>query len=150
MRLFTTKGGWGRNRYLEINNGSVRILKDGKLQETTLTVKDGQITEVEDIEYPAGSPGERIVTTKDWNQIDRTKASMIRTVSRYESCWNLPIKEVFHEVQGLKIGRYKGTLRQLSRRGRFVREEFVYANGRQAYVWTPYRKSFRMEASGWK
>jgi hypothetical protein len=144
MRLLTIKGGWGRNRYFEINNGSVRILRDGQQQETTLTVKDGQITEVEDIEYPAGSPGERIVTTKDWNQTERPKAGMIRTVSRYESCWNLPIREVFHEVHGIKIGRYKGTLRQLSRRGRFVREEFVYANGRQAYVWTPYRRSFRL------
>jgi hypothetical protein len=55
---------------------------------------------------------------------------------------------VFHEVQGIRIGRYKGTLRQLSRRGRFVREEFVYANGRQAYVWTPYRKSFRLYRPG--
>jgi hypothetical protein len=144
MRLLTIKGGWGRNRYLEIRNGSVRILRDSRQQETTLTVKDGQITEVEDIEFPGGSPGERIVTTKEWGQSERPRAGMIRTVSRYESGYNLPVKEVFHEVHGMKLGRYKGTLRQFSRRGRFVREEFVYANGRQAYVWTPYRKSFQL------
>ncbi len=148
MRLLTTKAGWGRNRYFEIHNGSVRILRDGRQQETTLTVKDGQITEVEDIEYPAASPGERIVTTKDWSQSDRPKAGMIRTVSRYASCWNLPVKEVFHEIHGIRLGRYKGTLRQLSRRGRFAREEFIYANGREAYVWTPYRKSFRLYRPG--
>jgi len=148
MRLLTIKGGWGRNRYFEIHNGSVRILRDGQQQETTLMVKDGQITEVEDIEYPAGSSGERIVTTKDWNQSDWPKARMIRTISRYESGCSLPIQEVFHEIHGIKLGGYKGTLRQFSRRGRFVREEFVYSNGRQAYVWTPYRKSFQLYTPG--
>ena len=107
MRLLTIKGGWGRNRYFEIKNGSVRILRDGQQQETTLMVKDGQITEVEDIEYPAGSSGERIVTTKDWSQTERPKARMIRTVSRYESCWNLPVKEVFHEIQGMNLSRLR-------------------------------------------
>jgi hypothetical protein len=148
MLLLTRKGGWGRNRYVEINNGSVRILKDGRQQETTLTVKDGQIREVEDIEFPGESSGEKVVTTKDWSQTDRPRAGMIRTVSRYKSCYNLPAEEVFHEIHGLKLSRYKGTLRQFSRRGRFVREEFIYANGRQAYVWTPYRKSFRVYRPG--
>jgi|GEM_PF-2583530 len=148
MQLLTIRGGWSRNRYFEINNGSVRILKDGRQQETTLTVKDGQIAEVEDIEYPRGCPGERVVTTKDWSQTERPKAGMIRTVNRYESYRNLPDKEVFHEVQGLKIGRYKGTLRQMSRKGRFVREEFVYDNGQEAYIWTPYRKKFLLYRPG--
>jgi len=144
MQLLTIKGGWSRNRRFDINNGSVRILKDGGQQETNLTVTDGQVTEVEEIEYPAGSPGEKIVTRSERNEIERSKPGVIRTVSRYKACWNLPAEGVFHEVQGLKIDKQKGTLRQISRQARFVREEFVYENGRQAYIWTPYRKKFRL------
>jgi hypothetical protein len=144
MQLLTIKGGWSRNRRFEINNGCVRILRGGHLQETTLTVNNGQVTEVEDIEYPASSPGERIVTTSERNEIERSKPGMIRTVSRYEDFWNLPSEGTFHEVQGLKIGKHRGTLRQISRQARFVREEFVYGNGQEAYIWTPYRKSFRL------
>ena len=144
MQLLTIKGGWSRNRRFEINNGCVRILRDGQQQETTLTVKDGQVTEVEDIEYPAGSSGERIVTTRERNEIERSKPGVIRTVSRYEDHWNLPAEGVFHEIKGLRIGKHKGTLHQISRQARFVREEFVYGNGQEAYIWTPYRKSFRL------
>ena len=144
MQLLTIKGGWSCNRRFEIDNGSIRIWKDGGQQETILTVNNGQVTEVEDIERPAGSPGEKTVTRRVKKQIDRTKPGMIRTISRYKYYRKLPTEGVFHEIQGLKIGKHKGTLRQMSRNGRFVREEFVYNNGRQAYIWTPYRKKFRL------
>ena len=144
MQLLTIKGGWSCNRRFEIDNGSVRIWKDGGQQEIILTVNNGQVTEIEDIEHPAGILGERVVSRREKKQIERSKPGVIRTVSRYKSYWNLPTQGVFHEVQGLKIGKHKGTLRQISRNGRFVREEFVYNNGRQAYIWTPYRKKFRL------
>jgi len=144
MQLLTIKGGWSRNRRFEINNGCVRILRDGQKQETTLTVREGQVAEVEDTEYPAGSPGERIVTRSEKNEIERSKPGVLRTISRYKDYWNLPTEGVFNEVHGLELDKYKGTLRQISRNARFVREEFVYDNGRQAYVWTPYRKKFRL------
>jgi hypothetical protein len=144
MQLLTIKGGWSCNRRFEIDSGSVRIWKDGGQHEITLTVNNGQITEIEDVERPVSSPGEKIITTREKKQIDRSKPGVIRTVSRYKSFWNLPTEGVFHEVQGLKIGEHKGTLRQFSRNGRFVREEFTYSNGQQAYIWTPYRKKFRL------
>jgi hypothetical protein len=144
MQLLTIKGGWWCNRRFEIDNGSVRIWKDGGQQETTLTVNNGQITEIEDVERPVSSPGEKIITTREKKQIDRTKLGVIRTVNRYKYYRRLPTEGVFHEIQGLKLDKYKGTLRQISRNGRFVREEFTYSNGRQAYIWTPYRKKFRL------
>jgi hypothetical protein len=144
MQLLTIKGGWSYNRRFEIDNGSVRIWKDGGQQEITLTVNNGQITEIEDVERPVSSPGEKIITTREKKQIDKTKPVVIRTISRYKYYRKLPTEGVFHEIQGLKIGKHKGTLRQISRNGRFVREEFTYSNGRQAYIWTPYRKKFRL------
>jgi hypothetical protein len=144
MQLLTIKGGWWCNRRFEIDNGSVRIWKDGGQQETTLTVNNGQITEIEDVERPVSSPGEKIITTREKKQIDRTKWGVIRIVNRYKYYRRLPTEGVFHEIQGLKLDKYKGTLRQISRNGRFVREEFTYNNGQQAYIWTPYRKRFRL------
>jgi len=111
-------------------------------QKTTLIFEDG--TQAEDIEYPSGNPGDSTVTTRDRNEIDRAKAGPIRTVSRYEAYGNLPTEGVFHEVHGLRLGKFKGTLSQLSRRSRFVREEFVYENEQVAYIWTPYRKKLRL------
>ena len=61
MQLLAIKSGWSTNRRFDIKNGCVRILRDGQPQETTLTVKDGRVTEAEDIEYPAGNPGDKIV-----------------------------------------------------------------------------------------
>ncbi len=142
MQLLTIKGGWSMNRRLDIKNGTVRIIRDDQPQETTLTVKDWQVTEAEDVVYPAGDPGDRTVTTKERDEQERVYA--IRTVSRYEDYWNLPTEGVFHEVHGLTIGRFKGVLLQSSRKSRFVREQFVYENGQVAYVWTPYRKKFRL------
>jgi len=144
MQLLTIRGGWSMNRRLDIRNGTVRIVRDDQPQETTLTVKDGLVTKAEDIEYPGGTPGHRTVTTRNRNEIDRARASAIRTVSRYVGYCNLPAEGVFYEVHGLRIGRFKGTLRQLSKRSTFVREEFVYENGQIAYIWTPYRKKFRL------
>jgi len=144
MQLLTIKGGWSCNRRFEIDNGSVRIWKDGGQQEIILTVNNGQITEVEDIGRPVSRPGEETVTRWEKKQIDRSKPGVLKTVSRYKSYRKLPAEGVFHEVQGFKIGKHKGTLRQMSRNGRFVLEEFIYSNGRQAYIWTPYRKKFRL------
>jgi len=144
MQLLIIKGGWSANRRFEIDNGSVRIWKDGGQHEITLTVNNGQITEIEDVERPVSSPGEKIITTREKKQIDRSKPGVIRMVSRYKYYRSLPTEGVFYEVQGLKIGKHKGTLRQISRNGRFVREEFTYSNGRHAYIWTPYRKKFRL------
>ena len=45
MQLLTIKGGWSMNRRFDIQNGTVRILKDGRHQECTLTVKNGRVTE---------------------------------------------------------------------------------------------------------
>ena len=142
MQLLTIKGGWSMNRRFDITNGTVRIIRDDQPQETTLTVKNGQVTEAEDITYPAGDPGDRTVTLKERDENDRAYA--IRTISRYKDYWNMPAEGVFYEVHGLSLCRFKGVLRQLSRNSRFVREEFVYENGRIAYVWTPYRKKFRL------
>jgi len=142
MQLLTIKGGWCMNRRLDIKNGTVRIIRDDRPQETTLTVKDWRITEAEDVVYPTGDAGDRTVTTKERDEQERVYA--IRTISRYEDYWNLPTEGVFHEVHGLTIGRFKGVLLQSSRRSRFVREQFVYENGQVAYIWTPYRKKFRL------
>jgi hypothetical protein len=142
MQLLTIKGGWSMNRRLDIKNGTVRIIRDDRPQETTLTVKDWLVKEAEDVVYLTGDAGDRTVTTKEKDEEKRVYA--IRTISRYEDYWNLPAEGVFHEVHGLKIGRFKGILHQLSRKSRFVREEFVYENGQIAYVWTPYRKRLRL------
>ena len=142
MQLLTIKGGWSMNRRLDMKNGTVRIIRDDRPQETTLTVKDWQVTEAEDVVYPAGNPGDRTVTGRQRNELERANA--IRTISRYEDYWSLPAEGVFYEVHGLTIGRFKGTLRQLSRRSRFVREEFVYENSQVAYIWTPYRKKLQL------
>lgn len=144
MELFTIRAGWGRNRRFEIKDGHVRIQRGGLEPETTLSIKDGQIVEVEDIEYPARNRCSKIVTTKAWNGDKRIKADAVKTTKRYDTYSNLPSEGAFYEVKGLKIGKHKGTLRQISRRARFVREEFEYDNSRIAYVWTPYRKGFKV------
>ena len=144
MELLTLKGGWGRNRRFEIKDGRVRILRHGPGTETTLSIKDGQIVEIQDIEDPARNRCTRIVTTKAWNGSMKIKADVVKTTRRYDAYSNLPSEGAFYEVAGLKIGRCKGTLRQITRRARFVREEFEYDNGQKAYVWTPYRKRFQV------
>jgi len=144
MELLTVRAGWGRNRRFEIKDGHVRIQRGGLEPETTLSIKDGQIIEVEDIEHPLDNRSTRIVTTRVWNGCKQIKADAIRTTQRYDTYTNLPFEGAFYEVKGLRIGKYKGTLRQISRRARFVREEFVYDNGQQAYVWTPSRKRFQV------
>lgn len=144
MELLTVKAGWGRNRRFEIKDGHVRIHRGGVEPETTLSIKDGQIVEVEDIEHPSQNKVARIVTTKAWNGYEQINADAIRTIQRYDTYTNLPFEGAFYEVAGLRIGKHKGTLRQVSRRARFVREEFVYDNGQQAYVWTPYRRRFQV------
>jgi len=144
MELLTLKAGWGRNRRFEIKDGHVRIDRGGLEPETSLTIKDGQIVEVQDIEHPAQNRSARIVTTKAWNESKRMRTDAIRTIQRYDTYSNLPSEGVFYEVTGLRIGIHKGTLRQIAKRARFVREEFVYDNGQRAYAWTPYRKGFRV------
>jgi len=144
MELLTLKGGWGRNRRFEIKDGHVRINRNGQDPETSLTIKNGQIVEIQDIEHPAQNRSARIVTTKAWNESKRMKTDAVRTIQRYDTYSNLPSEGAFYEVTGLRIGKHKGTLRQIAKRARFVREEFLYDNGQQAYVWTPYRKGFRV------
>jgi len=144
MELLTIKGGWGRNRRFEIKDGHVRILRGGLDPETMLSIKDGQIVEVEDIEYPAHNRSTKIVTKQAWNRGMKEKADAVRTTQKYGTYSNLPSEGAFYEVTGQKIGKHKGTLRQITRRARFVREEFVYDNGQKAYVWTPYRKRFQV------
>jgi len=144
MELLTIRAGWGRNRRFEIKDGHVRIQRGGMESETTLSIKDGQIVEVEDIEHPSWDKRDRIVTTKAWNGFNGVKQDVVRTTQKYDTYSNLPSEGAFYEVAGLGISKHKGTLRQMSRRARFVREEFVYDNGREAYVWTPYRKSFQV------
>jgi hypothetical protein len=144
MELLMLKAGWGRNRRFEIKDGHIRIHRGGMEPETTLSIKDGQIVEVEDIEHPSQNRCARIVTTKAWNGFNGIKRDTIRTTQRYDTYTNLPLEGAFYEVAGLRIGKHKGTLRQLSRRARFVREEFVYDTGQQAYVWMPYRRRFQV------
>jgi len=144
MELLTLKGGWGRNRRFEVKDGQVRIFRNGMEPETTLSIKDGRIVEVQNVEHSPRNSSARIVTTKAWNGYEQIKADAIRTIQRYDIYTNLPFEGAFYEAAGLRIGKHKGTLRQLSRRARFVREEFVYDTGQQAYVWTPYRKRFRV------
>ena len=144
MELLTLKGGWGRNRRFEIKDGRVRIHRNGLEPETTLSIKDGQIVEQEDIEYPAHNRNAKVVTTKAWNGCKRIRADAVKTTQKYGTYSNLPSEGAFYEVAGLRIGKHKGTLRQISKRARFVREEFVYDNGQKAYVWTPYRKRFQV------
>ena len=157
MELLTLKAGWGRNRRFEVKDGHIRIFKDGQEPETSLTIKDGQIVEIQDIEHPFDNRSARIVTTKAWlapaspdasrgsgDESKRMKTDAVRTIQRYDTYSNLPSEGAFYEVAGLRIGKHKGVLLQIAKRARFVREEFVYDNGQQAYVWTPYRKSFRV------
>jgi len=144
MQLLTLKGGWGRNRRFEIKDGHVRILRGGMEPETTLSIKDGKIVKIEDIKNSAHDRGGRIMTTKAWNGFKRIKHDVVRTIQRYGAHSNLPCEGTFYEVKGLRIGKHNGTLRQIARRARFVREEFVYDTGQEAYVWTPYRKSFQV------
>lgn len=142
MELLTLKGGWGRNRRFEIKDGQVRIQRGGLEPETTLSIKDGRTVKVEDIEHPFDNRSAKVVTTKVWNAHKRIKANAVRTTQRYDTYTNLPLEGAFYEVAGLTIGKHKGMLRQIAKRARFVREEFVYDNRQQAYVWTPYRKKF--------
>jgi hypothetical protein len=144
MELLTIRAGWGRNRRFQIKDGHVRINRNGQEPETTLTIKDGQVIEIQDIEHPAQNTGARTVTTRAWDECKRTRTKAVRTIQRYDSYLNLPSHGAFYEVTGVRIGTYQGKLLQLSKRARFVREEFVYDNGRRAYVWTPYRKGFQM------
>jgi len=144
MELLTIRAGWGRNRRFEIKDGQVQIQRYGPGKDTTLRIKDGQIVEIQDIEDPDRNRCSRIVTTRAWKGSMKTKAGTVETTRRYDAYSNLPSEGVFYEVAGLKIGRHKGTLRQISRRARFVREEFLYDNSRIAYVWTPYRKRFKV------
>jgi len=144
MILLTYKAGWGRNRRIEIKDGRVEVNRNGMAPETTLSIKDGLIAEVRTVEYSSGNSSTRTVTANTWNKSERIKAGTVRSVKRYGSFSSLPSEGSFYEVTGLRIGKRKGTLRQISRRARFVREEFVYDNGREAYVWTPYRKTFQV------
>jgi hypothetical protein len=84
------------------------------------------------------------VTTKAWDESKRMKTDAVRTIQRYDTYSNLPSEGAFYEVTGLRIGKHKGRLCQIAKRARFIREEFVYDNGQQAYAWTPYRKGFRV------
>ena len=142
MELLTLRAGWGRNRRFQIKDGHVRINRNGQEPETSLTIKDGRIVEIQDIEHPAQNTSARTVTTKAWNESRRMKIDAVKTIQRYDTYSNLPSDGAFYEVTGLRIGKHKGTLLQIAKRARFVREEFVYDNGQRAYVWTPYRKSF--------
>jgi hypothetical protein len=144
MELLTIRAGWGRNRRFQIKDGHVRINRSGQEPETSLTIKDGRIIEVQDLQHPLDNRSARTVTTRAWNEAKRARTNAIKTIQRYDSYLNLPSKGAFYEVTGVRIGTYKGTLCQLSRRARFVREEFVYHNGQTAYVWTPYRKGFHL------
>jgi len=144
MELLTLKGGWGRNRRFEIKDGHIRIFKNGQEPETSLTIKDGQIVEIQDIEHLGQNRSARIVTTKAWNESRRMKTDAVRTIQRYDTYSNLPSEGAFYEVAGLRIGKHKGVLLQIAKRARFVREEFLYDNGQQAYVWTPYRRRFQV------
>lgn len=144
MELLTVRGGWARNRRFQIKDGQVRILTHGLELDTTLSVRDGRIIQVEDKECPAHNRGAKTVTTKSWNGSKRTRGDIVTTTQRYDTYFNLPSEGVFYEVAGLKIGKHKGTLCQITRQARFVREEFAYDNGQKAYVWTPYRKRFKV------
>jgi hypothetical protein len=144
MELLTIGAGWGRNRRFQIKDGHVRIDRSGQERETSLTIRDGRIVEVQDVQHHFDNRSARTVTTRAWDESKRTKTNTVRTIQRYDSYLNLPSNGAFYEVTGVRIGTYKGKLLQLSKRARFVREEFVYNNGRRAYVWTPYRKGFQM------
>jgi len=144
MQLLTLKSGWDRNRRYEVEDGEVRILRNGPKRETTLTVKNGWIAEIREVEYSPNSRSTRIVTTRAWNKQNVARAGIRATTNRYNAYYNLPDNGIFYEVAGLSIGNYRGRLRQITRRARFVREEFVYDNGQEAYVWTQYRKRFRL------
>lgn len=144
MEILTIRAGWGRNRRLEIKDGTIRIYRSGMEPETTLSIKDGRIVEQQDIEFSSNHRHTRMVKTKAWNGSKKTRSDAVKTNQRYDTYSNLPTEGAFYEVKGLRIGKHKGTLRQKSKRARFVREEFIYDNGQEAYVWTPYRKRFRL------
>lgn len=144
MELLTIRAGWGRNRRFQIKDGHIRIDRGGQDPETSLTIKDGRIVEVQDIEHPAQNTSARTVTTKAWDESKRARTNAIKTVQRYDTYSNLPSHGAFYEVTGVRVGKHRGTLRQIAKRARFVREEFVYDNGQRAYLWTPYRKGFQL------
>jgi len=144
MELLTIRAGWGRNRRFSIRDGQIRIHRTGLEPETTLSIKDGRIVGQQEIEYPSRNINSRIVKSKDWKGCEQTNTDAIRTTERYDTYSNLPTEGVFHEVTGLRLCNQKGTFRQISKRARFVREEFIYDNGQEGYVWTPYRKRFQV------
>jgi hypothetical protein len=144
MELLTLRAGWGKNRSFQIKDGHVRINRNGQEPETSLTIKDGRIVEIQDIEHPAQDRSARIVTTRAWDESKRTRTNAVKTIQKYDTYLNLPSQGAFYEVTGLRIGRHRGTLRQIAKRARFVQEEFVYDDGQRAYTWTPYRKGFRV------
>jgi hypothetical protein len=144
MELLTLKGGWGRNRRFEIKDGRVQIHRNGHEPETELSIKDGQIIEVEDTEYRPHNNSTRTVTTKTWNGCKGNRSDAVKTTQNYDTYFKLPSDGVFYEVKGLRIGKHKGVLHQISRKARFIREEFIYDSGQTAYVWTPYRKRFQV------
>jgi len=144
MHLLTLKAGWGRNRRFEIENGQVRIQRGPLESETTLSIQDSRIVKIEEIEQPFNDRNTRVVTTRAWNGLKGIKTDAVRTTQRYDTYTNLPFTGAFYEAAGLTIGKHKGTLRQITRKARFVQEEFVYDTGQRAYLWTPYRKKFQV------
>ncbi len=144
MQLSTIRGGWGRNRHLNIENGDIQVRDTNLKHETILRIEDGLIMQIEEIENLPRNKSCRVISTNAWGGHRKSKSNIKKTILRFDYHNQLPENGVFFEMSGLKIGRYRGTLRQISKRSRFVREEFVYDNGRTAYVWTAYRKHFQV------
>ncbi len=84
MELLTLRAGWGRNRRFQIKDGHVRISRNGQQPETSLSIKDGWIVEIQDIEHPAQNTSARTVTTKAWNESRRMKIDAINVVIQTE------------------------------------------------------------------
>jgi hypothetical protein len=107
-----------------------------------LIINNGRIVESQQIERTGSNKSGKIVKTSDWDKSQ--KAQPVKTTCRYDSYSNLPAESIFYEVTGIKIAGYEGKLLQKAKSSRFVREEFRYKNGQPAYVWTPYRKQFKL------
>jgi len=102
MELLTLRAGWGRNQRFEIKDGHVRINRDGQEPETSLTIKDGQIVEIQDIEHPLDNRSARTVTTRAWNESRIMKTDATKTIQRYDTYSNLPSQGLSTRLQGLE------------------------------------------------
>ena len=84
MELLTIRGGWGRNRRFNIENGDIRIRRKGFENDTTLYIKDGLISEIEETEY-FSHVRRTVINTQSDDSHRKSRTKTIKTIQRYDS-----------------------------------------------------------------